>query len=153
MGFISPHGRQPRAFALFKALLGTVSLIALLYAATSRGNRTSLTFQPFDQQRLAAAAARHRPVLIDFGADWCIPCREMDHTTFTDPSVLAAAHRFVALHADLTRLDSRNDEIVSQYRIQGVPTLLLLDGGGKIQKRLVGYIGPQEMVESLKQIN
>jgi thioredoxin:protein disulfide reductase len=153
LGFISPHGRQPHAFALFKLLVGTVSVIVLLYAATSRDNRTSLAFQPFDQQRLATAAARHRPVLIDFGADWCIPCREMEHTTFADPSVLAAARRFVALHADLTRLDSRNNEIVSEYRIQGVPTLLLLDGGGKIQKRLVGYIGPQEMVESLKQIN
>ena len=92
-------------------------------------------------------------MLIDFGADWCIPCREMEHTTFADPSVIAEARRFVALHADLTRLDHHNDEIVSQYRIQGVPTLLLLDGAGNIQKRMVGYIGPKEMSESLKQVN
>ena len=71
-------------------------------------------------------------MLIDFGADWCIPCREMEHTTFTDPSVIAEARRFVALHADLTQLDHHNNEIVSQFRIQGVPTLLLLDGAGKL---------------------
>ena len=59
----------------------------------------------------------------------------------------------MALHADLTHLDHGNDEIVSQYRIQGVPTLLLVDRAGNIQKRMVGYVGPREMFESLKQVN
>jgi thiol:disulfide interchange protein DsbD len=153
LGFISPHGRQPRPFALFKGAVGALSVIGLVYLVLQRGAPPALKFMPYDQQRLAAAAAEHKPVLIDFGADWCIPCREMEHTTFVDPSVITEARRFVALHADLTRLDHRNDEIVSQYRIQGVPTLLLLDGGGNIQKRLVGYIGPKEMSESLKQVN
>jgi thiol:disulfide interchange protein DsbD len=77
----------------------------------------------------------------------------MEHTTFVDPAVVAEARRFVALHADLTRLDKGNDEIVSEYRIQGVPTLVLLDGTGSVRKRMVGYIGPQEMLESLKAVN
>jgi thioredoxin:protein disulfide reductase len=153
MGFFSPHGRNPRPFALFKAAVGTASVIALVYVAIPRGKPPALSFQPYDQHRVLSATASHRPVLIDFGADWCIPCREMEHTTFVDPAVVAEGRRFVALHADLTKLDARNDEIVSEYRIQGVPTMVLLDGSGKIQKRLVGYIGPQEMVESLKQIN
>ena len=153
LGFISPHGRQPRPFALFKGAVGALSVIALVYLVIQRGTPPSLRFLPYDQQRLTAAAAEHRPVLIDFGADWCIPCREMEHTTFADPSVITQARRFVALHADLTRLDHHNDEIVSQYQIQGVPTLLLLDGGGNIQKRMVGYIGPKEMSESLKRVN
>lgn len=153
LGFISPHGRQPRPFALFKGLVGMISVAALIYLLMPRGAPQALKFLPYDQQHLARAAAEHKPVLIDFGADWCIPCREMEHTTFVDPAVVAEARRFVALHADLTRLDHRNDEIVSEYRIQGVPTLLLIDGGGKIQKRMVGYIGPKEMFESLKQVN
>ncbi len=153
LGFVSPHGRQPRAFALFKLAVGVLSVAALIYFAAPRGKAVALAFTPFDQQRLAAAAAAHKPVLIDFGADWCIPCREMEHTTFTDPSVVAEARRFVTLHADLTRLDTHNNEIVSQYRIQGVPTLLLLDGAGKLHTRLVGYIGPGEMLESLKAVN
>jgi len=77
----------------------------------------------------------------------------MEHTTFTDASVVAEARRFVTLHADLTRLDTHNDQIVSQFRIQGVPTLLLLDGAGKLHTRLVGYIGPGEMLESLRAVN
>jgi thioredoxin:protein disulfide reductase len=153
LGFFSPHGRYPRPFALFKGALGTASAVALLYLLTSTGKRASLPFQPYDTARLSAAEAAHKPVLIDFGADWCIPCREMEHTTFVDPKVVAEARRFVALHADLTRLDSHNDEIVSEYRIQGVPTLVLLDGSGSVRKRMVGYIGPQEMLESLKAVN
>ena len=153
LGFISPHGRQPRPFALFKGAVGVISALALIYLVASGGRAPSLSFQPYDSARLSAAAAEHRPVLIDFGADWCIPCREMEHTTFVDPAVVAEARRFVALHADLTRLDKGNDEIVSEYRIQGVPTLVLLDGSGSVRKRLVGYIGPQEMLESLKSVN
>ena len=153
LGFISPHGRQPRGFALFKGAVGAAALIALVYLVIPRGARPALDFLPYNQQRLTAAAAEHKPVLIDFGADWCIPCREMERTTFVDPSVVAEARRFVALHADLTHLDHGNDEIVSQYRIQGVPTLLLVDRAGNIQKRMVGYVGPREMFESLKQVN
>jgi thiol:disulfide interchange protein DsbD len=153
LGFISPHGRQPRPFALFKGAVGIVSALALVYLVTSNGKAPSLSFQPYNTARLSAAAAEHKPVLIDFGADWCIPCREMEHTTFVDPAVVAEARRFVALHADLTRLDKGNDEIVSEYRIQGVPTLVLLDGTGSVRKRMVGYIGPQEMLESLKAVN
>ncbi len=153
LGFISPHGRQPRPFALFKAAVGTLSAVALIYLVAVTGQGPSVAFQPYDAARLTAAAAEHKPVLIDFGADWCIPCREMEHTTFKDPAVVSEARRFVALHADLTRLDSRNDGLVSEYRIQGVPTLLLLDGSGSIRKRMVGYIGPSEMLQSLKSVN
>ena len=153
LGFVSPHGRHPRPFALFKTAVGTASVLALVYMVMSGRKGVGLNFQPYDTARLSAAAAQHRPVLIDFGADWCIPCREMEHTTFVDPAVVAQARRFVALHADLTRLDKGNDEIVSEYRIQGVPTMVLLDGSGSVRKRLVGYIGPQEMLAALKSVN
>jgi thioredoxin:protein disulfide reductase len=153
LGFISPHGRQPRPFALFKGAVGIASAFALVYLLGSSGGAPALAFQPYDAARVSAATARHEPVLIDFGADWCIPCREMEHTTFKDPKVVAEARRFVALHADLTHLNAHNDEIISEYRIQGVPTMLLLDRSGSVRKRLVGYIGPQEMLESLKAVN
>ena len=154
LGFVSPHGRQPRPFALFKGVVGSLSAIALVYLVTSGGAATgALAFQPYNTARISAATAEHKPVLIDFGADWCIPCREMEHTTFKDPKVVAEARRFVALHADLTHLDRGNDEIVSEYRIQGVPTMVLLDRSGSVRKRMVGYIGPQEMLESLKAVN
>ena len=153
LGFISPHGRQPRPFALFKAAIGIASAAALVLLLKPSGGAPALAFQPYDTARVSAAAAEHKPVLIDFGADWCIPCREMEHTTFKDPKVVAEARRFVTLHADLTHLNARNDEIISEYRIQGVPTMLLLDGSGSVRKRLVGYIGPREMLESLKSVN
>jgi thioredoxin:protein disulfide reductase len=153
LGFISPHGRQPRPFALFKGAVGTVSAAALIYLVMSSGESRSLAFQPYDAARLSAAEAQHKPVLIDFGADWCIPCREMEHTTFRNPAVISEARRFVTLHADLTHLDRRNDDLVSEYRIQGVPTLVLLDGSGSIRKRMVGYISADEMLQSLKSVN
>ncbi len=153
LGFISPHGRRPRPFALFKGAVGTLSAAVLIYLLTPAGKVPALAFQPYDAARLSAAAAEHKPVLIDFGADWCIPCREMEHTTFRNPAVISEARRFVALRADLTHLDRRNDDLVSEYRIQGVPTLVLLDSSGSVRKRMVGYVGPSEMLKSLKAVN
>ena len=71
---------------------------------------------------LKQARAANKPVLIDFSADWCVPCREMARTTFRDPAVIEAASHFVRLKADITERDDHNSELAMQYGIRGVPT-------------------------------
>src|SRR5205807_10474164 len=100
-----------------------------------------------------AAQAERRPVLIDFSADWCIPCREMESTTFVDPKVVTAASKFVRLKADMTRQDSTSSQLAGRFEVQGVPTLVVIDSQGRIRKRLVGYVGPREFLDSLREID
>jgi thiol:disulfide interchange protein DsbD len=112
-----------------------------------------VVFQPFDPAQLGTAAAARKPVLVDFRADWCIPCREMDHSTFVDPAVVKEAQRFVRMRADLTAQDKKNADLMAKFKIQGVPTTVLIDSSGEIRNQKVGYIGAKEMLDSLRRID
>jgi thioredoxin:protein disulfide reductase len=153
LGFLTRAGRNWRPFLLFRSLVGIVAVGALVYIAIPRSAPRTLTFAPFDASALRAAEAERKPVLIDFRADWCIPCREMEHSTFEDPSVVHEASRFVRMRADLTQQDGKNQAIMSKFDIQGVPTTLIIDSAGHIQVRKVGYVGPNEMLADLRHVD
>ena len=94
----------------------------------------------FEKDVLAAG----KPVLIDFFADWCLPCKELEKFTFTDPAVRKALDGWVLLKADLTK--SASPEVAAlrtKWSIQGVPTMVFLGPDGKESKpRVVQFEKP-----------
>jgi thiol:disulfide interchange protein DsbD len=150
LGFISPAGRQWPPFLLMRSVLGLLSAAALIYLLIqSRRTVPQLAFQPFDPTLLQAAKSEHRPVVIDFSADWCVPCREMERTTFIDPAVVRDAAGFVRLRANLTAENSANQAIIQQFHVEGVPTTIFIDASGNVREHRVGYIGPAEFLKDL----
>ncbi len=104
---------------------------------------------------LAQAKAAHKPVFIDFYADWCAACKELDRKTYPDAKVRAEAKRFVPIKVDGTRSSDELDKIYDTYGVEGLPTVLFIDSDGKVLKdpRLVGFVSPTEMVQILKKVN
>ncbi|HEY6300752.1 MAG TPA: cytochrome c biogenesis protein CcdA [Candidatus Binatus sp.] len=153
LGFISREGRGWRPFLVMRSLIGVIAMAALVFMLYPRQAPEKLRFVPFNPELLASATEARKPVLIDFSADWCIPCREMEHSTFIDPSVVTEAKRFVRMRANLTAQNKKTAELTSKYDIQGVPTTMLIDSAGKVAQRKVGYIGPQEMLTDLRQVD
>jgi thioredoxin:protein disulfide reductase len=153
LGFLSPAGRNWRPFLVLRSALGIASVAALILLMLPRAKARPVDFQPFDDAELGTATAARKPVLVDFAADWCIPCREMDHSTFLDPAVVKEAQRFVRMRADLTAQDDKNAAIMSKFKIQGVPTTVLIDSNGKIRHQKVGYIGAKEMLDNLRRVD
>jgi thiol:disulfide interchange protein DsbD len=103
--------------------------------------------------RLKMAGKNSQSVVLDFYADWCIPCLKMDRSTFTDPRVVAALKDHLKLKVDLTHPDSSEAEtLVRQYRVLGVPTIIFLDREGKEIRaaRIVGYFPPAEFLKKIE---
>jgi thiol:disulfide interchange protein DsbD len=93
-------------------------------------------------KRVAAASAAGRPVMLDFYADWCTSCKEMERYTFSDKSVRAALSNAVLLHADVTANDPVDQELMHHFNILGPPTIAFYgpDGGERQNFRVVGYM-------------
>jgi thiol:disulfide interchange protein DsbD len=153
LGFITAAGRSWRPFLVFRIGLGIVAIASLIYFALHRGPRIMLHFDPFDEGALVSARAGGKPVVVDFSADWCIPCREMERTTFVDPTVVKAASSFIRLRADLTAKSLENEELIHHFGVHGVPTTLFIDSAGRIRKREVGYVGPRQFLEDLRTVD
>ncbi len=97
-------------------------------------------------KRVAAATAAGRPVMLDFYADWCTSCKEMERYTFSDKSVRAALSNAVLLHADVTKNDPVDQELLKHFGIFGPPTIAFYgpDGEERRNFRVVGYMKAAE---------
>ena len=93
-------------------------------------------------------------MIIDFYADWCIPCKELDANTSSDERVIALAGNFVTLKADMTKSLSPDVETLkNKYNIVGVPTVLIIDSKGKEVQRLTGFVNADEFIKLLKSVD
>jgi thiol:disulfide interchange protein DsbD len=90
---------------------------------------------------LAGAAAEQKTALLDFYADWCVSCIEMEEYTFTDPAVQAALGDTLLLQADVTANDEIDQELLLHFGIYGPPTIVFFDARGRELQgyRVVGF--------------
>jgi len=145
----------PRGGRVMRLSCAALLLVAGAAFAIPRTGGAIVQWTPWDQKSIAAASAQQKPVVIDFFADWCLPCKEFDEKTFADPAVAAELNRFVRIKADLTNdKDPVVQALTKQYAIVGVPTLIFVDANGQevSSARLTGFEGPQPFLARLKQV-
>jgi thiol:disulfide interchange protein DsbD len=104
-------------------------------------------------KRVAAATAAGRPVMLDFYADWCTSCKEMERYTFTDKSVQDGLANAVLLRADVTKNDALDQELLHHFGIFGPPTIAFYgpDGEERRNFRVVGYMKAAEFASLARQ--
>ncbi|WP_242513149.1 protein-disulfide reductase DsbD [Halochromatium salexigens] len=103
-------------------------------------------------QAVAEAQAQGKPVMLDFYADWCVSCKEMERYTFPDPAVQQAMERYVLLQADVTANDAADKALMQErFGIPGPPAMLFFDAEGQEQRgwRLVGFVPAEEFAAHL----
>lgn len=104
----------------------------------------------YSDRLLAESVEKNKPVIIDFYANWCAPCRELDQVTFHHPDIVKLSQDdFIMVKVDLTGQDGLNyDGLLNDYNVKGVPTVVFLDNLGKERKdlRLVDFIQPDEFL-------
>jgi len=92
-----------------------------------------------------------RVAMLDFYADWCVSCKEMERFTFSDPQVQARLGRMVLLRADVTANTADDKALLKRFRLFGPPGIVFFDAGGREIEglRVIGYQSPKKFIKSL----
>ena len=153
LGFLDTAGKDKPILKNIQWVFGVCAiLIGLVYANDMR--ETGITWETYTDMDFLEAKENGEPVLLDFSADWCIPCIELDRNTWTSGEVIKATKDIRRMKVDLTLFDSPESEALrKKFNISGVPTIVIIkpDGTEAIEARTVGFIAPQEFLLKLKQ--
>jgi thiol:disulfide interchange protein DsbD len=105
------------------------------------------------QQALMAATAQGKPVMLDFYADWCVSCKEMEKYTFSDPAVQAVLRKAMLLQTDVTANDAADRALLKSLGLFGPPAILFYTPHGQElrQWRVMGYMPADEFSRHVEQ--
>lgn len=113
-----------------------------------------LTFQKDLSAAKAQAKEQKRPLIIDFGAEWCVACKELETLTFSDKDVKLDGGRFVAVKFDATNdSDPKVEETMTAYNVKGLPAVLIYDSEGKEVHRVTKFVPAKEFLELISKVN
>ena len=111
---------------------------------------------PFERVRSLAEldariASAGRPVMLDFYADWCVSCKEMERFTFTDPRIRAQLSGWLLLQADVTANAPEDKALLARFKLFGPPGIVFFDPSGHEVPgvRVVGFQSADEFLSSL----
>ncbi|MBI4665402.1 MAG: thioredoxin family protein [Nitrospinae bacterium] len=122
----------------------------LLYPSTAPA--VAVKWEKASIAAIDGAKAQGKPVMIDFSAEWCVPCKELEHYTFPDPRVAAYSTDVVFMKADITKGDdAENESLKKRFRVIGVPTIIFLDKNGTElgDLRLAGFENAEDFLKRL----
>ncbi|PQV45323.1 protein-disulfide reductase DsbD [Paraburkholderia sp. BL21I4N1] len=137
------------------AARGQEASVANVSNKPGTAQQDDLTFAPvrssteLDQAVKTAA----QPAMLDFYADWCVSCKEMEKFTFSDPRVQAKLKQMNLLRADVTANNSDDQMLLKRFSLFGPPGIIFFDQGGKEVLRVVGYESADKFLRSLDRVS
>jgi len=157
-----------RIFPIMRNLVGLAFFAAALYAVVTgldaeiRANRggsaeanslESIKWVSYSEEILHRARQEGKPVFIDFYADWCAPCKELDRHTFVQPEAIRLSREFIMVKVDLTSAGNPEAETLRRkYGVPGVPTLVFLNAEGEemTDLRSTGFESAESFIDKMR---
>jgi len=135
---------QPSVDRVMRLAAAAMMIAGVLYLPlrSGEGHVEELAWQSFEETVVHSAVVSGEPVIVDFFADWCAPCRELDEKTFADPRVGARLGSFKRFKVDMTRATPENRALAASYGVRGVPTVIVYEDGAELF-RITGFEAPE----------
>ena len=157
LGWIEKSQATSKLFPWLKTVVGIACLVvATIWITTWSIKGPGVTWHNYSEQLLQDATANNKPVIIDFYADWCAPCREFEEIVFHHPDVVKQGdENFVMIKVDVTQGGNPlHEELLKQYKVKGVPTIVFLDSQGeeRADLRLVDFLPPNKFLNYMSSV-
>lgn len=150
--FIDKTANKVKGFRFFKLFFAGLVLLLSVYSLLP-SSRLSPDWEKFEISSYEMALANNNKIIIDFYADWCIPCKELDALTFSDPRVIDEMKNFSIFKVDMTQtLSEEAENLRKQFNILGMPTVLLIDSNGNEVNRLTGFVNANEFLKLIQNV-
>jgi thiol:disulfide interchange protein DsbD len=162
LGFVRKTQSMGLFFRVFRRFVGIAAPLFGLYLLFAPGHiiargtpEGGIAWKEYDAGLVAAAKETGRFVVIDFSAEWCLPCKELDHRTFSQSEVVEATADLLTVKADLT--ETTSPEVAAlrkRYEIKGVPTVVFLDreGSEREELRVFGFVDKTEFLARIDRL-
>jgi thiol:disulfide interchange protein DsbD len=131
---------------------GALGAAPLAWSMTFNAQQAG-SVQPFEAA-LAKAKADCRPVMIDFFADWCSACKELDKLTYTAPEVALESSRFVNIKVDGTEDHDALTALYERFGVQGLPTVAFINADGEVLEspKVTGWMPPDKFLAQMQRV-
>lgn len=151
LGWFEKSEAKFKAFAWMKMIVGSICLVFATFWLTSWAmTGPGITWQSYSESLLQESIDQGKPVIIDFYADWCAPCRELEEITFHHSDVVGQADQdFTMIKVDVTKGgDPFNESLLKEFKVKGVPTVVFLDTQGteRADLRIVDFMPPEQFL-------
>lgn len=144
---------------LLGAVSGAKSPLQPLAGFSSRDTQANSEALPFHRVKNLAEVERivqqaGKPVMLDFYADWCVACKELEEFTFSDPRVRQALRNVILLQADVTANNDADLELLKRFKLFGPPGIIFFNSQGQEQDfRMIGFQDAETFLTSLQKLD
>jgi thioredoxin:protein disulfide reductase len=144
-------GQTAPIFTKIKYLFAIIAIIYGTWILKPQSHESEVKWAMFNSVESIESSikGKNTPVMIDFYADWCAQCKELDKYTYTDKDVAELSKSFITIKIDLTK---ENKSISDKYNIKGLPVVIFMNVKGEEIKelRVTGFLKPEDFIKKMK---
>ncbi|HMS66270.1 MAG TPA: cytochrome c biogenesis protein CcdA [Ignavibacteria bacterium] len=155
--FFDKKGKTAKFYTKFKFIIAVFAILMGLWMLRPQGEKEEVKWNVLTSAEAIDKSinSENKPVMIDFYADWCAQCKELDEFTYTNSEIVELSNSLNNIKIDLTK---ENESITNKYNIKGLPVVIFMNSKGEEIKelRVTGFLKPEEFknkINSLLKIN